>query len=125
MVQRIVTAVGATVSGALIQGVADYLNTLEREETKRQEIWAHHDIIIHALNQERDVILAYFNHTFAERRLVLEQCFDLMDKSIETNDHASLNLALSSILSVIHENPLKDFETFKSRMSEPGFQIVL
>ena len=108
-----------------VQTIADYMATVQCEETKRQEIEAYHDIIIHALNQERDVILAYFNHTFAERRLVLEQCFDLMDKSIETNDHTSLNLALSSILGVIHENPLKDFETFRRRMSEPGFQIVL
>ena len=108
-----------------VQTIADYMATVQCHETRRQEIAAYHDIIIHALNQERDVILAYFNHTFAERRLVLEQCFDLMDKSIETNDHASLNLALTSILGVIHENPLKDFETFRRRMSEPGFEIVL
>lgn len=125
MMQAIIATVAADAVPKMVQSVADYLATVESENTKRQEIWAHHDAIIHALNQERDVILAYFSHTFAERRLVIEQCFDLMDKSIETNDHASLNMALGAILGVIHENPLKDFETFKRRMSEPGFEIVL
>ena len=108
-----------------VQTIADYMATVQCHETRRQEIAAYHDIIVHALNQERDVILAYFNHTFTERRLVLEQCFETMDKAIEASDHESLNLALGTILGVIHENPLKDFETFKSRMSEPGFQIVM
>lgn len=115
----------ANLSETTIQAVADYLAAVQCQETRRQEITAHHDIIIHALNQERDIILAYFSHTFAERRLVLEQCFDLMDKAIGEQDHESLNSALGAILGVIHENPLKDFETFKTRMSEPGFQIVL
>lgn len=125
MMRYIAASLAENAVGDAVQTIADYMAAVQCQETRRQEIAAHHDIIIHALNQERDIILAYFNHTFAERQLVLEQCFDLMDKSIETNDHASLNLALSSILGVIHENPLKDYDTFRSRMSEPGFQIVL
>ena len=76
------------------------------------------------MRSERDVILAYFNHTFTERRLVLEQCFETMDKAIETCDHETES-GSGHQLGVIHENPLKDFETFKIRMSKPGFQIVL
>ena len=125
MVQRVITTVGTHLAVPLIQSIADYLATLEHEQTKRQEIWAHHDAIVHALNQEREIILAYFEHTFAERRLVIEQCFDAMDKARSVNDHEGLNLALNAILSVVHDNPLKDFETFRTRMSEPGFQIVL
>ena len=115
----------ANAGPALIQSIADYMSTLESEKTKRQEIAAHHDAIVHALNQERDIILAYFNHVFSERHSVIERCFDVMDRSIDANDHEGLSMALSAILGVIHDNPLKDFETFKSRMSEPGFQIVL
>ncbi len=125
MVSQIVANLGAAAAPTLIQSIANYMATVESEETKRQEIWAHHDAIVHALNQERDVILAYFNHAFAERRLVIEQCFDVVDKSMHANDHEGLSLALSTILGVIHDNPLKDFETFKRRMSEPGFEIVL
>ena len=117
--------IAATAGITLIQAAAKYMANLESEETKRQEIWAHRDAIVHALNQERDVILAYFEHTFAERRLVIERCFDAMDKAVSVNDHQGLNLALSAILDVVHDNPLKDFETFKRRMSEPGFEIVL
>ena len=117
--------IAANTGPALVQSVADYLATVESEETKRQEIRAHRDAIVHALNQERDIILAYFALVFEERRLVIEQCFNLVDKSLTTNDHESLNMALSAILGVIHDNPLKDFETFKRRMSEPGFKIVL
>jgi hypothetical protein len=125
MTSQIIAAVGARSAAELIQGVADYMSTLESEKTKRQEIWAHHDAIVHALNEERDIILAYFNHVFAERRLVIEQCFVVIDKSISTNDHEGLSMALSAILGVIHDNPLKDLDTFKQRMSEPGVKIVL
>ena len=115
----------ATAGPLLIQSIADYLSTSASEETKRREISAYHDTIVHALNQEKEVILAYFAHTFAERRLVIEQCFGVMDKSIAANDHESLSMALNTILGVIHDNPLKDFATFKRRMLEPGFEIVL
>ncbi len=125
MTSRIIAAVGAKSAAVLIQSVADYMSTLESEKTKRQEIWAHRDTIVHALNQERDVILAYFDHVFSERHLVIEQCFNVIDKSISANDHEGLSMALSTILGVIHDNPLKDFDTFKRRMSEPGFEIVL
>ena len=117
--------IAATVGMGLIQAAAKYMATVESEETKRREIWAHHDAIVHALNQERDIILAYFEHTFAERRLVIERCFDAMDQAISVSDHEGLGLALNAILGVVHDNPLKDFETFKRRMSEPGFEIVL
>lgn len=125
MTSQIIAAVGAKSAAVLIQSVADYMSTLESEKTKRQEIWAHRDAIVHALNQERDIILAYFNHVFAERHLAIAQCFDVVDKSISANDHEGLSMALSAILGVIHDNPLKDFDTFKRRMSEPGFEIVL
>ena len=58
MTSRIIAAVGAEGAAVLIQSVADYMSTLESEKTKRQEIWAHRDAIVHALNQERDIILA-------------------------------------------------------------------
>ena len=125
MMSHIAAYVGSNAGVELIQCIADYLSAVQSEETKRQEIAAHYGTIVHALNQERNIILTYFHYTFAERRLVLEHCFELMDKAISEQDHESLNSALSTILGVIHENPLKDFETFKSRMSEPGFQIVL
>jgi hypothetical protein len=125
MMSYIVANLAANAVESTVQTIADYMATIQCQETRRLEIAAHHDIVIHALNQERDIILAYFNHTFTERRLVLEQCLDLMDKAIDASDHESLNLSLSTILGVIHENPLKDFATFKHRMSEPGFQIVL
>ena len=86
---------------------------------------ANRDIIITALKNEQEALLAYFSYAFSERRMALEGFFDLLHQAAENNNSEQLTTALSGILGIIQKSPLDDLESFKRNMEKPGFQIVL
>ena len=57
------------------EAISAYFRTLNEEETKRQVIATNRDVLITRINAERDAILAYFGHRFAERRAALCELF--------------------------------------------------
>lgn len=110
---------------AVINEAIEYLKTREEEQTKREHIWAKRDVLITALNNEKEVILAYFEHRFAERKGALDQFYHLLHRAVDTGDGETLQVALNGILGIIQENPLSDFNEFKKNMSNPDFMIEL
>lgn len=109
----------------IIMEVLEHLNTREEERTKREIIWSKRDVLVTALNNEKDVMLAYFEHRFKERHGVLEQYYYLLQRAVDTSNDKALQGALSGILGIIQENPLSDFAEFKKNMSNPDFVIEL
>ncbi len=108
-----------------IEGVAAYFRTLEEEETKRQAIAANRDVLVTRINAERDAILAYFEHRFAERRTALDELFVTLRHATANGDNEQLVAALSGILGIIQQNPLDDFETFKKNLQNPNYVIEI
>lgn len=102
-----------------------YYKTREVEQTKREEIWAKRDVLIVALDNEKDVILTYFEHRFAERKSSLEQFYSLLNKSVGSDNEIELQTALTGILGIIKENPLSDFAEFRKNMTNPDFNEKL
>ena len=102
-----------------------YYKTREVEQTKREEIWSKRDVLILALNNEKDVILTYFEHRFAERRAALMQFYNLLHKSVDSGNEIQLQTALTGILGLIQENPLSDFAEFRKNMANPDFKLEL
>ena len=117
--------VAAQVVPATIEGISAYFRTLEEEETKRQAIAANRDVLVARVNAERDAILAYFGHRFAERRTALDELFLALRHATDNGDNEQLVAALSGILGIIQQNPLDDFETFKRKFQEPGYVIEI
>ena len=108
-----------------VQAIAEILTVVQCEGTKRRLIDANRDIIITALKNEQEALLAYFSHAFSERRVALGGFFDLLHQAAENNNSEQLTTALSGILGIIQKSPLDDLESFKRNMEKPGFQIVL
>ena len=102
-----------------------YYKTRQVEQTKREEIWSKRDVLILALNNEKDVLLSYFEQRFAERRVALEQFYDLLHTSVDSGNETQLQTALTGILGVIQENPLSDFAEFRKNMANPDFKLDL
>ena len=109
----------------LITEAIDYYKIRSEERTKREEIWAKRDVLVTALNNEKEVILTYFEHRFAERKMALEQFYRLLHRAVDSGNDNELQVALNGILGIIQENPLKDFAEFKKNMSNPDFVIEL
>ncbi len=110
---------------AVITTFTETLQIIQTEETKRAQIAAQRDVLIKALESERQVMLAYFEQRFAERRQALDRFFHLLDYGVTHHDTASIDAALTGILGIIQDNPLRDFETFKKCMARPDFVIEL
>jgi len=110
---------------AVLTETLEYLKVKTEEETKREHIWAKRDVLLTALNMEKDTILKYFEYRFSERKAALEQFYQLLHRSAEAGDGDSLQVALSGILGIVQDNPLKDFAEFKKNMSNPDFLIEL
>ena len=117
-----------TVASAIpptISGIADYLRTMQEEKTKRQAIAANRDVLIARVTSEKETILAYFDHRFAERRAALDEFFELLRHASVGGDHHQRNAALAGILGIIQDNVLDDFETFKQKFQDPDYVIEI
>ena len=108
-----------------IGAISACFRTLEEEETMRQAIAANRDVLIARINAERDAILAYFSHRFAERRTALDEFFLALRHATDNGDNEQLVTVLSGILGIIQQTPLDDFETFKQKFQEPGYVIEI
>lgn len=117
--------VGRQAAIGIIAAAVEYMRIHQAERTRREYIWAQRDALVTALNNERDCILAYFEHRFAERRSALEEFYALLRASVDSGDTAQLQAALAGILGVIQENPLGDLEKFRENWADPDFTIEL
>ena len=110
---------------AILKEAIAYYKTRQVEQTKREEIWSKRDVLILALNNEKEVLLTYFEQRFAERRASLEQFYNLLHKSVDSGNEIQLKTALTGILGIIQENPLSDFAEFRKNMANPNYKLEL
>ena len=108
-----------------IEGISTYFRTLQEEETRRRAIAANRDVLVASVNAERDAILAYFGHRFAERRAALDEFFEVLLHATINGDNEQLVAALGGIVGIIQQNPLDDFETFKRNLQNPDYVIEI
>ena len=113
--------IGAQFIPDTISGIADCFRAIQEEETRRQAIAAHRDVLVARITAEKEVILSYFDHRFAERRAALHEFFELLHYAVDSRDNHRLSAALAGILGVIQDNPLDDSETFKKQFEDPNY----
>ncbi len=118
-------AFGRHAAMEFIQAAIEYMQVHEAERTQREYISAKQDVLVTALNNERDCLLAYFEHRFAERRSALEEFYELLHTAVGNGDTTQLQASLAGILGIIKDNPLDDLVEFRERWSNPEFTIEL
>jgi hypothetical protein len=90
----------------------------EEQRTERKRIKARRDVAVRAIESEREIISAYFEKCFAERRMVLDEIFRVLRHAVESKDDTALDSALRAIVEIVADNPLKDFDAFRKARSE-------
>ncbi|MFN3372829.1 MAG: hypothetical protein ACK44M_04580 [Chloroflexus sp.] len=110
---------------AIIAEFVSSLNTVVQEETKRCRIAAQRDVLIHAIESEKTVLLAYFTQRFAERKHALEQFYQLLEQGVAAKDLKSIDVALAGILGILQDNPLQDLAAFAKHWRREDFIIEL
>ena len=109
----------------IIKAALEFLREQDANETEREYIRAHRDLLVTALNNERDLILDYFDRRFMERRVTLEEFFELMHNAVERKNTEELQTALAGILGIIRDNPLGDLAEFRKNWQKPTYSIDL
>lgn len=98
----------------VISAYADYKKTVEVEKTKREDIKADKEKYIAKINSQKEIIVSYFEHTFSERKENFNKLFDALDKGINLNNDMLVQQALSSIITIAKDSPLKGIKQLVS-----------
>ena len=102
----------------VVREYVSYLKTVSEQQTERARIAAKRDVAVRLIESEREIILDYFAQRFAERKAALNGFFDVLHaEAQEKNDHA-MDTALSGILGIVKDSPLKDFEAFRQARAD-------
>ena len=109
----------------VVYAAVDFLKSHDAETTQREYIRAHRDVLVTALNNQKNCLLTYFEQRFAERREALEQFYGLLHSAIESSDTTQLQASLVGILGVIKDNPLGDLVEFRQKWTNPDYVIDL
>lgn len=98
----------------VIDAYNNYKTTVEVENTKRKYIEADKEKFIAKINAQKEVIKDYFERAFTERKENFKQLFDLLDKGLESNNDTLIEQALSSIITIAKNSPLKGIKQLVS-----------
>lgn len=102
----------------VVREYVSYRKTVSEQRTERERIAAKRDVAVRLIESEREIILEYFAQRFAERKAALNEFFDVLHAAVqEKNDHA-MDTALSGILGIVKDSPLKDFEAFRQARAD-------
>ena len=106
-------------SSELISALIQWRTTVAVEKTKREEIAARRDVLLRSLENEREIMLTYIGRAFAERAEALRHFYEHLDRAVAEKNSDLLNAALSGIVSIVKESPLRDLAAFR-RAREAG-----
>jgi len=91
----------------LVNSKSENHKVSEEEKTKRANIYAIKDVEIEKIQAQKEVLKTYLEGIFSERRYMIEEMFDKLDKGIENNNLELIQMSMSSIVSIAQESPLK------------------
>lgn len=94
--------------GALVEVAADTIKYVENQKTKQEEIRAQRDVAIAQINATSDLIKAYLDKTFDERKEIFNKQFEVVDEALRTGNNQMLAISLQSINSLAAQSPFKN-----------------
>lgn len=77
------------------------------------------------LENQRLLVESYFDHRFTERRHTLDGYFHNLEIAVTSQDHQSVSSLVNGIIALVEDNPLYDFEHFKTALADPNTVIEL
>lgn len=103
----------------LVSAWKDYKTTAELEQTKRESIRAWRDVQVKAIEKNTEILKLYLDHSFAERRMTIDQLFQRLDAGIGSSNPELISMALQSIITITRESPLAGAAQLLSSMNNP------
>ncbi|MDZ7951559.1 hypothetical protein [Nostoc sp. DedQUE09] len=98
----------------MVSAYTQYKIIAEQEQTKRREIDAWEKETITKINAQRDLLMAYLDHSFDERAENFRALFVIVDNAIASGNNEQLALTLNSITEIAKSSPFKDLANLTS-----------
>ena len=102
----------------VVREYVSYRKTVSEQQTERERIAAKRDVAVRIIESERAIILDYFAQRFAERKAALNGFFDILHVAVQEKNEHAMDTALSGILGIVKDSPLKDFEAFRQARAD-------
>ena len=98
----------------IVDAYKDYKKTVEIETTKRAYIKADKEKFIAKIDAQKELIINYFEYMFSERKDNFKKLFETLDKGISASNNTLIEQALSSIITIAKDSPLKGIKQLVS-----------
>ncbi len=102
----------------VVREYVSYRKTVTEQQTERERIAAKRDVAVRLIESEKEIIIDYFAQRFAERKNTLNGFFDALRAAMQEKNESGMDTALSGILGIARDSPLKDFEAFRQARAD-------
>jgi hypothetical protein len=92
----------------IVGAAQDYLRLHEEQSTKRASIETAGKVEVARIKAAENVLLDYFERTFAERRANFDALFGSLDIAIANGDGETVNAVLTSIVDIAKKSPIAE-----------------
>nr|WP_290222633.1 hypothetical protein [Trichocoleus desertorum] len=107
----------------IISAYTECTQITEEERTKRREIEANEKETIAKINAQRDLLMAYLDHSFDERAENFRSLFKVVDQAVANQNNEQLGAALSTIVEIAKSCPFKnlaDLASVRASLNDPN-----
>ncbi len=121
---------GATINlvdaiGEVKEAVYHYLDTREKERTRREAIAAAERVAIERIRSHREIICKALDLNFEERDQIFDRLFNKMDEALRNGDTAALNTLTASLTRIATENTIAHIIDTINNIHDPSKEITL
>lgn len=108
----------------LLNAHQEYTKIRETEHTKREAIRAWRDVEVNRTNQQVEFLKTYLKESFAERKEMIDDYFDALNKGIENNNNVAIQMAMSGLVNLVQSSPLTSVNQFLAMMDDPNVKEI-
>lgn len=94
----------------VISNITTYLENREKSQTERALIESKTQATLSFLQNRREVIIAYLNNKFGERKLLYEGYFNLIDKAMSSRNDIAIQTALEGLLTLYYSKTKEELD---------------
>lgn len=115
----------ASMVGDLFNACLQYCADCEQHEKRREEIRAQKEVAIEKIRAQADEFRHFLTQAFAERARNFDRGFALLDEALRTGNDKGFETALTLIVTLIKESPIRQAQEVMRliRERQPG-QVV-
>ncbi|NYG54953.1 hypothetical protein [Nocardioides perillae] len=92
----------------LVQAAKEVFVVHEEESTKRKRLDAYEATEVARIRAAESALKDYFAQVFAERRHVIDESFERLDRAMEDGDAATVHQVVRGIVDIAQSSPLAD-----------------